>query len=90
VIAMNLTNTTDNRLDIKFNLSNPEGCIEAANKNVKRIMPKLKVNEDPEDTIGVISIGVINTGAVKIEMPGILKSKKKVKNTRKDKQDKQR
>lgn len=87
---MDLTNTTDNRLDIKFNLSNPEGCIEAANKNVKRVMPKLKVNEDPEDAIGVISIGIINTGVVKIDMPGILKPKKKVKNTYKDKQNKQR
>jgi hypothetical protein len=85
---MDLTNTTDNRLDIKFNLSNPEGCIEAANKNVKRVMPKLKVNEDPEDAIGVLAVGVVNTGIVKINIPVILKSKKKAKNTRKDKQDK--
>jgi len=75
-------------LDIKFNLSNPEGCIKAANKNVKRVMPKLKVNEDPEDAIGVIAVGIVNTGSIKIEMPGILKPKKKDKNTSKSKQDK--
>lgn len=87
MIIMDLTNTTDNRLDIKFNLSNPEGCIKAANKNVKRVMPKLKVNEDPENAI-VSAVGIVNTGSIKIDMPGILKSKKKDKNTHKDKKDK--
>lgn len=78
---MDLTNTTDNRLDIKFNLSNPDGCIDAANKNVKRVMPKLNVDGISKKSTGVLSVGVVDTGNITLNIIDVLNPNKKTKNT---------
>jgi len=80
---MGLQNKTDNRLGITFNLESPEGCISAANKNVHRVMPK--INKDADEN----EVGIVSTGMVNIEVPKILRKKKKSKNTRKTKRKKQ-
>ena len=77
-------------LNISFeSLKNPEGMIEKANANVRRIRPQVS------DELGSPSAGVVASGGVIIDTTPSkrmvrLRKKKKPKNTRKAKRKKSR
>lgn len=76
-------------LEIKYgNLKNPEGMIEKANANVRRIRPKVSGD------LGSSSAGVIESGEVTIDLGSpdemVKLRKKKPKNTHKAKRKKSR
>ena len=78
------TKKTSDILDIRYNLSTPQGMITAANENVHRVMPK--VNMDNYHN----SLGVLETGDVAMDLPQPvqLKVRKKKKTISKTKRKK--
>ena len=71
-------------LDIRYNLSTPQGMITAANDNVYRVMPKVDMDNYHN------SLGVLETGNVSMDLPQPvqLKVRKKKKTTSKTKRKK--
>jgi len=69
------TKKTSDILDIRYNLSTPQGMITAANENVYRVMPKVNMDDYHN------SLGVLETGNVTMDLPQPVQLKVRKKKT---------